>query len=180
MIIEEARRCKRLVRGLLDFSRPPALGMAEVDVNELIENTVATARSQRVFKGVDISLDLGTEIPRFVSDPDRLRQVFMNLLLNSAQAMPAGGGDIHISSGLEEGSGRVRIVFRDTGKGVESGDIERIFEPFYTTKRPGEGTGLGLAICRRLLEEQGGGIEAFGRPGVGAVFSVYLSPGQNT
>lgn len=172
-IIEESRRCKRIVRGLLDFSRPPALGVAPTDINRVLADTVEAAGSQRVFKGVAIVLSLSDGLPQIQADPDRLRQVFMNLLLNAAQAMPEGG-EVALSTLYEAASGSVKIEFKDTGPGIPDGHIDRIFEPFFTTKRPGEGTGLGLAICVRLLEEQGGTIEARSSPGEGATFTVTL------
>lgn len=176
-IIEESRRCKRIVRGLLDFSRPPALGVAPTDINRVLADTVEAAGSQRVFKGVAILLSLSDGLPQMQADPDRLRQVFMNLLLNAAQAMP-GGGRVELRSSYDAGKHAVRVEFKDTGPGIPPEDIDRIFEPFFTTKRPGEGTGLGLAICVRLLEEQGGNIEVESRPGDGARFTVTLPAGS--
>jgi len=172
-IIAESRRCKRIVRGLLDFSRPPSLGMSETDVNDLIRRTVETARAQRVFRDVELSVRTDVRTPVMTADGDRLRQVFMNLLLNAAQAMP-DGGMLDISTVYDDAAGMVEVSFEDTGAGIKPSDMEHIFEPFFTTKRPGEGTGLGLAICRRLIEEQGGSISAHSEPGKGSVFTVTL------
>jgi two-component system, NtrC family, sensor kinase len=172
-IIQESRRCKRIVRGLLDFSRPPALGVVPTDVNEVVSDTVQSAVSQRMFKNITVELSLADGMPRIPADPDRLRQVFMNLLINAAQAMP-DGGRVEVITGFELDARAVTVVFEDDGPGIPPGDIDRIFEPFYTTKRPGEGTGLGLAICQRLLEEQGGTIGAESGPEKGARFTVTL------
>jgi len=174
-ILEESKRCKRIVRGLLDFSRPPVLGVVTTDINEVVVNTAEAARSQRTFRDARITLELADGLPSLQADPDRLRQVFMNLLLNAVQAMPEGG-DITVGTAIDEG-GRVKVTFRDTGIGVGPEDMPRIFDPFFSTKRPGEGTGLGLAICRRLIEEQGGAIEAMSEPGKGSVFTVSLPVG---
>ncbi len=172
-ILEESKRCKRIVRGLLDFSRPPVLGVVPTQVNEVIRRTVHAARSQRIFKAVEVALDLSPEIPEIAADPDRLRQVFMNLLLNAVQAMPEGG-KIVVSTGYDKDGGLIKASFADTGTGIPQEDQEKVFEPFFTTKRPGEGTGLGLAICARLLEEHGGTVEVQSEPGKGSVFTVTL------
>jgi len=176
-IIEESRRCKRIVRGLLDFSRPPALGVVPTDVNDVVSDTVQAAISQRMFKGITVELSLADSMPRIPADPDRLRQVFMNLLLNAAQAMPEGGR-VDVLTDYDKNVSAVRVVLADNGPGIPPEDIDRVFEPFFTTKRPGEGTGLGLAICQRLLEEQGGTIGVESRQGEGARFTVTLPLGR--
>jgi len=172
-IVEESKRCKRIVRGLLDFSRPPVLGVIPTDVSEVARRTADAARSQRLFKRVVITTELAEGLPVLQADPDRLKQVFMNLMINAAQAMPDGGG-IKVSTGYDAAAGGIRVVFEDTGPGIPEEELKRVFEPFFTTKRPGEGTGLGLAICVRLLEEHGGRIEAESGPGMGARFFVTL------
>jgi len=172
-IVEESKRCRNIVRGLLDFSRPPVLGVAPTDVGEVVRRTVESAKSQRLFRDVRVGLDISDGVPLIPADPDRLKQVFMNLLLNSVQAMP-GGGEIGVALVYERDAGVVRVVFRDTGEGIPSENMEKIFDPFFSTKRPGEGTGLGLAICVRLVEEQGGSITAESVPGKGSVFTVVL------
>jgi signal transduction histidine kinase len=180
-ILEESKRCKRIVRGLLDFSRPPVLGVVPTQINEVIRRTVDAARSQRIFKAVDVALNLSPGIPEITADPDRLRQVFMNLLLNAVQAMPEGG-KIVISTEFDKDGGLIKAVFADTGTGIPQEDQEKVFEPFFTTKRPGEGTGLGLAICARLLEEHGGTVSVQSETGEGSVFTVTLpvaGPGVN-
>ncbi len=175
-ILDESRRCKRIVRGLLDFSRPPALGVVPTDLAEALGQTVEAAKTQRLFRDVRINLD-SSPVPKVMADPDRLRQVFMNLMINSAQAMP-DGGNIDIKLRHEEAAGEVRISFCDSGPGISPENMERIFEPFYTTKRPGEGTGLGLPICVRLLEEHGGRVWVESASGKGATFTVSLPDGQ--
>jgi signal transduction histidine kinase len=180
-ILEESKRCKRIVRGLLDFSRPPVLGIVPTQINEVISRTVDAARSQRIFRLVEVSLSLSPDVPEITADPDRLRQVFMNLLLNAVQAMPEGG-KIVVSTGYDKDGGLIKAAFRDTGMGIPQEDQKKVFEPFYTTKRPGEGTGLGLAICERLLEEHGGTVEVISEAGKGSVFTVTLpvaAPGLN-
>lgn len=172
-IIDESKRCKRIVRGLLDFSRPPFLGVVATDVNGVVRHTVEAAGSQPVFRRVRMGLDLCDGCPEVMADPDSLKQVFMNLMLNSVQAMQ-DGGEIVIKTRFDKPSGAVKVSFRDTGTGIPKENIGRVFEPFFTTKKPGEGTGLGLAICVRLLEQHKGTIEAESGPGGGATFTVTL------
>ena len=172
-IVDESKRCKRIVRGLLDFSRPPVLGVIPTGVDEVVHRTVEAAKSQRLFRMIRFDLSLSGGLPDVMADPDRLRQVFMNLLINAAQAMP-DGGEIAIASRQRPEDGVVEVFFRDTGAGIPAGDLKKIFQPFYTTKKPGEGTGLGLAICVRLLEEHGGSIRAESEPGKGSIFVVSL------
>ncbi|HLB25742.1 MAG TPA: ATP-binding protein [Nitrospirota bacterium] len=172
-ILEESKRCKRIVRGLLDFSRPPVLGVAPTDVNDVIRRTVEAAFSQRLFKKVKVKMDLAQGTPEVMADPDRLKQVFMNLMINAAQSMPEGG-DVHVRSAYHPEEEAVKVSVKDSGPGIPADNIGRVFDPFFTTKKPGEGTGLGLAICVRLLEEQGGSIAALSEPGQGATFIVTL------
>src|SRR5512143_787642 len=172
-IVDESKRCKRIVRGLLDFSRPPALGVVPTDVADVVRRTVESARSQRLFRRVRLRLDLDDGAPEIIADPDRLKQVFMNLLLNAVQSMPEGG-EIEVRSRYHEEDGRLTVAFRDNGPGILPEHMDKVFDPFFTTKRPGEGTGLGLAICVRLLEEQGGSVGVESEPGKGATFTVTL------
>jgi two-component system NtrC family sensor kinase len=147
----------------------------------VIRRTVDAARSQRIFRTVEVALNLSPDIPEITADPDRLRQVFMNLLLNAVQAMPEGG-KIVVSTEFDKDGGLIKATFRDTGTGIPREEQEKVFEPFFTTKRPGEGTGLGLAICARLLEEHGGTVEVSSEPGKGSLFTVTLpiaGPGIN-
>jgi two-component system NtrC family sensor kinase len=172
-ILEESRRCKRIVRGLLDFSRPPALGVVPTDVGEVLRRTAAAARSQRLFKQVRITLALAEDAPEVMADPDRLKQVFMNLMLNAAQSMQEGG-EIAVRSDFDWAAGAIKVSLKDTGPGIAPENLSKIFDPFFTTKRPGEGTGLGLAICARLLEEHGGSVEVESELGRGSTFTVTL------
>ncbi|MGA2192093.1 MAG: ATP-binding protein [Nitrospirota bacterium] len=172
-ILDESKRCKRIVRGLLDFSRPPVLGVVPTSVADVLRRTVESAKAQRLFKKVDISLDLPDGAPEVMADPDRIKQVFMNLMLNAAQAMP-DGGEIAVHMEHDAPGDAVKVSFEDTGPGIDPENLGKIFDPFFTTKRPGEGTGLGLAICVRLMEEHGGKVEAGSEPGKGSTFIVTL------
>jgi len=176
VVREEAKRCKRIIAGLLDFSRP-SKGVAEdLNLKTVILNLVKHLDEQRPFRRISWDLELGDGETVVKADPDSMRQILVNLALNSAQAMGDEGViTVRILPSTEPGDGGCLIRFSDSGEGVAQGEEERIFDPFYTTKRRGEGTGLGLSICRKLVEEMGGWIKAMPRP-LG-VFEISL-PGN--
>jgi signal transduction histidine kinase len=113
-------------------------------------------------------------LPTVEGDPHQLMQVFLNLILNAEQAMREVRDRGTLRIRLEKSAGSVSATFQDDGPGIPSDILPNIFDPFYTTKRPGRGTGLGLSICKAILREHGGNVEAASGPGGGAVFTVTL------
>ncbi|HWF92020.1 MAG TPA: PAS domain S-box protein [Terriglobales bacterium] len=170
---QEARRAAEVVQNLLYFSRPPAPGRNPIDPGELIERTIHLHTYS--LRKNNITVDFLREPVRLVSgDAHQLMQIFLNLVRNAEQA---------IRETRERGTLRIRcsnngqtvsIAFQDDGAGISAEVLPYIFDPFYTTKRPGRGTGLGLSICKAILREHGGNIEAAPAPGGGAVFTVTL------
>ncbi|PLX78339.1 MAG: hypothetical protein C0614_08665 [Desulfuromonas sp.] len=155
-IIEECRRCKRITGGLLGFARPTRACFEQVDLCRLLNNAVASLKPQRLFREI-VFESLVPITPIYVhGDADRLRQVLINLLINAAQALD-GQGRIRLD--LHTVDGFAVLVIDDSGPGIREADHDRVFEPFYSTKLPGEGTGLGLAVCRKLVVEHQGEIE---------------------
>jgi len=114
------------------------------------------------------------------SDPLLLHQVFLNMVINAEQAISATGrpGRIELKTVVAAAGDRVLVTVRDTGGGIPSGSLSRIFEPFYTTKEVGQGTGLGLAIAYGIIQDHGGRIAAANHPGGGAIFTVELPNGM--
>lgn len=170
-IIEECRRCKRITGGLLGFARPVAAHRDQVDLGRLLGDTLNSLRPQKLFR--DLAIDMGPPAQgiEVAGDADQLRQVLVNLLLNAAQAMK-GRGRLAIALG---GRGdQVELTIDDSGPGIPPRELERVFQPFVTTKAPGEGTGLGLALCRKLVEAHGGAIYAESSPLGGARLRVRL------
>ena len=171
-IIEECRRCKRITGGLLGFARPVEAHWDRIDIGRLVGDTIDSLRPQKLFRDLVIELRLPAQQAEVTGDPDQLRQVLVNLLLNSAQAMKDRG---RLAIALERQDGQIELVIDDDGPGIPAEDLERIFQPFVTTKAPGEGTGLGLALCRKLIEAHGGTISADASPLGGARLRVRLS-----
>lgn len=170
-IIEECRRCKRITGGLLGFARLPVGSNTAVDLRTLIEEAVNSLRPQKLFKDLDLKVDSTEERFYVKGDADQLRQVLINILLNAAQAMD-GKGLIHIF--MEKSEDEVVINLDDSGPGIDEQNLEKIFQPFYSTKAQGQGTGLGLPLCRKLVEAQKGQIIAQKAPSGGARITMRL------
>jgi signal transduction histidine kinase len=172
-IVDEAQRIDRIVRGLLDLARPAVPVLGDVDVAVPIDAALRLARIQPRFRGVEVEVDVSPALPRVSADEARLAQVFLNLLLNAADAM-SGAGRVRVTA--RERAGRVEVEVRDSGPGIPASDLPRVFEPFFSTKPTGEGTGLGLAISQGIVESLGGELAAANAEGGGAVLTVALRP----
>lgn len=172
-IINQTGRIQKILRELLDYSRP-SQGQSEVlDLGEALPRTMSMIKAQRVFRDIEVSYDLDEEHrPHLVvMDRDHLAQITIIIAMNAAQAM-AGEGRFRLS--LSRGQGTVRLRLSDSGPGIPPQIADRLFDPFFTTKSPGEGTGLGLSICQRLVDSYQGRIDIESKPGQGAAFIVSL------
>jgi two-component system, NtrC family, sensor kinase len=167
----EVHRINGIVRGLLDLGRPPRPSLAPVEVRPVAENSVRLVAAGPDFSGVQASVNVAPGL-RVRADAGPLTQVFINLLLNAAQAM-GGQGVLRLEAQLEADA-NVRIDILDSGPGVPPEVRPRLFEPFFTTKPGGKGTGLGLAVSQSLVHSMGGTLEAGDAPGWGSRFSVRL------
>lgn len=174
-ITEDCSRIDRIVRGLLDFSRPRAPGGENADVREVVLSTVDLMTQQGLFKELNLITEVGQSHLLASCDQHQLQQVVINLLLNSRDATPAGG-TITIRT-LREGD-HICLDVVDSGSGIADEAMKHIFDPFFTTKPPGKGTGLGLAISSRIVEGFGGSISATSKVGRGSCFSVRLPLAQ--
>ncbi|MBW7897735.1 Sensor protein ZraS [Candidatus Brocadiaceae bacterium B188] len=171
IICDETYRCKSIISDLLNFSRHSAPIFEKIDINQVIHDTLSVGQYQR--KDQKIQLHLSHEVCEVIGDPQQLRQVFLNLLINSFHATEESGGDILISTIKKQLV--VQIIFQDSGIGIKREHLDKIFDPFFTTKPIGKGTGLGLAICYGIIDVHNGRIEAFSEgPGTGATFTVSL------
>ncbi|GAB4482792.1 MAG: hypothetical protein OHK006_01980 [Thermodesulfovibrionales bacterium] len=175
-IHNEIFRCKEILRSLLDFARPSGGTFRRIDVNELIKEVILLVNHRAKRLNHVIRLDLIRDLPKIHADAGSLRQLLMNIIINSLYHTPEGG-TITIGSGPDGGSPErpaVHVWVKDTGEGIPPGIIGKIFDPFFTTKPVGEGTGLGLAICHKIVEEHGGSIDAESEAGAGATFHIRL------
>jgi len=167
-IIEECKRCKRITGGLLGLARSSAVAREHLSLTSLAEEVIHSLRPQKIFRQIDLSLKASKDV-KIDANPDQIRQILVNLLLNSAQAME-GRGEIVLEI-VREGETGLLLV-RDTGPGVSEEMKTRIFDPFFSTKPKGEGTGLGLSVCRKLVEEHDGRISVESPLAGGALFKI--------
>jgi PAS domain S-box-containing protein len=171
---QQARRAAEIVHNLTYFSRPPAPGKTPVNLGEIVERTL-NLHSYSLRKN-NITVDFLREpgLPYVQADPHQLMQVFLNLILNAEQAIREARDKGTLRIRLGNNGESVWASFHDDGPGIPGDILGSIFDPFYTTKRPGRGTGLGLSICKAVMKEHNGSIEAANAPGGGAVFTVTL------
>jgi len=172
-IIEQAGRCRDLVKNLLNFSRRSTTEKSETDINGIVRKILLLVEHDFAMKGVRIESELDAKLPKAKVNENEIGQVVLNLANNAVDSMPKGG-DLLIRTWYHEPSDRVCIEVRDTGTGISESDRNRIFEPFYTTKDVGKGTGLGLSICYKIVENHMGTMEFDSVIGQGTVFRVFL------
>ena len=170
-IDSEVDRLKTLTGSLLSFSRAREMVRRETDLNEVLRDVLRLLRYELNRHSIRLVEDFA-ELPAIQADPNKLKQVFINLLMNASQAMPEGG-TLSVRTTLVAGE-EIEAAVTDTGPGIPADVRERIFEPFFSTKREGEGTGLGLYICRNIVAEHEGRLLLESVPGQGATFRVVL------
>lgn len=174
MIHSQARRAAEIVQNLVFYSRPPAPGKSRVNISELVQRSLHLQAYSLRKNNITVDFTPDDSLPAVAGDPNQLVQVFWNLIVNAEQAMR----EVHEKGTLRIRLGRsnnfVSLLFQDDGPGIAPENLPLIFDPFYTTKRPGRGTGLGLSICKAVLKEHGGNVEASSVPGAGAIFTVTL------
>ena len=165
----EVERINRQITDLLRYSRPLKLDLQPTDINHVIENSLRLAERQAEEQSVDISVVKEGVIPQISGDAEYLRSVFSNLFINAVQAMQ-NGGNLDVAVGRENNFVVVKVA--DTGSGIPPENLDRVFEPYFSTKETG--TGLGLAIVKKIVEDHHGTIEVYSAPSEGTVFTVRL------
>jgi two-component system NtrC family sensor kinase len=172
-IVKETSRCKDIVKGLLEFARPKEPETSLIGVNEILEGSLAIMEKQALFQNISIKKSYESDLPKIIADSAQLQQVFMNIILNAAEAT-AGNGTLTLSTSLNPDSKCIEVKFSDTGQGIKEEDKKRLFEPFFSTKEVGKGTGLGLAISYSIIQKHQGTIEVKSQIGKGSTFTVKL------
>ena len=175
MVLHEALRARGVVRRLLDFARQGERTRARSDLNQIIDDVLALTTHFIHTNGVQLEIKFQEELPWVSVDSNQMKQVFLNLIHNAIQAMPAGGSlQIKTETRKKDNREWVTVAIKDSGIGIDSNDVERIFEPFFTTKGNRGGTGLGLSVTYGIITDHGGTIEVESRPGEGSCFIVWL------
>jgi two-component system NtrC family sensor kinase len=175
IIRNQAERIARIVRQLLNLSRPHKLHFRKINLTPLVEETAELIETQAESAGVEI--DVRCDDAMIEADPELIQQVLLNIFRNAIQAMPQGGRlrvECMKDAAVKDGRNFTALRVSDTGIGIEPENLPKLFDPFFTTKEVGQGTGLGLPISIRIVEEHEGWIEAANGAGAGAVFTIYL------
>jgi two-component system NtrC family sensor kinase len=184
VIVRETKRCREIVKGLLDFSRQSVSERRAVPVNDIVHDACRIVKNPLSTQKTSLVLNLGDNLPLIHADASRMQQVLVNLLVNAGDAMPEeSGGTITVTTDLVDNAGlgtgpeaqrkAVRIRVSDTGSGIEAKDIDKIFEPFFSTKGT-RGNGLGLAIVWGIIEGHGGRLTVDSEVGKGTTFTILV------
>lgn len=172
-IEKQARNCKKIVEDLLKFARAAETTMGLMDVNKSLREVITLLNRQFQRENIAVDTRLDPDLPLAAGDSEKMKQVFMNLLVNAKQAI-SGQGSISVGTETVPESSSIRITVSDSGCGVPDEILEKIFDPFFTTKPVGEGTGLGLAVSYGIVQEHGGSIEVQSAKGKGTTFTIVL------
>jgi len=179
-ILKDAERCRDTVKELLEFTRQTRHLMRPHDINEVISRTLFLLENQSLFQNIEIEKNFGDSLPPVQADIQQLNHLFMNIILNAAQAMD-GKGQLRLETFKVAAKDEIGIEISDTGPGIPEEVIPHIFDPFYTTKEEGKGTGLGLSLAYGIVENHGGRITVRNKSGGGAAFNISLpiATGEN-
>ena len=172
-IEKHTRTCKTIVEDLLSFARRSHTKKEPASVRDIIDEVLSVVRHNLELRRIEVVTHFDPQLPALVVDKDKLRQVFMNLIMNAQQAI-GKDGRITIRTVFDDDRKHVRVSVSDTGTGIEPKHLPRIFDPFFTTKSTGEGTGLGLSVSYGIVKDHGGEILVESEPGKGSVFTVLL------
>jgi two-component system NtrC family sensor kinase len=168
----QVKRCGAITQKLLQFGRAKESHVEPTDLMPRLQEIMGLMERQATLRNVTIALKADSSLPPVYADPIEIEQVIVNLINNALDAMPEGG-EIRISAKF--GSGRVTVEVADTGTGIPAEDIDRVLEPFYTTKPPGKGTGLGLSVCYGIVRSWGGEMEISSQVGKGTIVRLILA-----
>ena len=171
-ILRDAQRCSDTVKELLEFARQTKREMRGLDINKSLSRTLFLLESQTIFHNIEIKCEFDENLSVVPADSQQLNHVFMNIILNAADAME-GKGTLTVRT-IDTNQERIKIEIEDTGPGIPDDVRQHIFDPFYTTKEEGKGTGLGLSMVYGIIENHGGSVSVESNPGNGAKFIIEL------
>jgi len=173
---KELVRIGRLIQNLLDFARQTGPRLSLININDVLERALSLVAHTAQLQHINIIKEFSTSLPLITADGDQLNQVFINLMMNSIQAMPLGG-TMTIFTSFE--NGRIGAAIQDTGVGISKENMGNLFTPFFSTKKEVKGVGLGLAVSHGIIERHRGKIEVKSEEGKGSTFTVYLNRSEN-
>lgn len=177
-IAQETERVRKIVKGLLDFSRQTQLDREPTDVNRMVRYTLSLVENQTLIKGINLNFEAEEKLPMITVDRSQMQSVLLNILINGIDATEPGG-TITVVTGIGLSDSKpnqkgVEIAVKDSGCGIPPEHLDRLFDPFFTTKEVGEGTGLGLSVSHGIVEGHGGSIRVQSKVGHGSTFTVWL------
>jgi len=173
LALKEGDRCNRMLQNLRDLYRPSNGVTTCADIHQIIDEALQISHKKLVSSKVKVIQDFTAAKPEIPVVADQMMQVFLNLITNAGDAMaPSGGGTLTVKTELAED--KIRIIFQDTGHGISRENLDKVFEPFFSTKTAEMGTGLGLAVSRKIVMDHGGDISAESASGQGCIFTVEL------
>lgn len=170
IIDKEINRINRIIKSFLAFAKPQNVEMSHVNIKEVLDDVLTITKPKMRHSGIQLVQTLPSEMPIIYGNYDSLKQVFLNLILNSMQAMEGDGGTLNVEAMADNNS--LLVIVRDTGEGISENNLKSIFDPFFTTKR--EGTGMGLALTHNIIDEHSGKIDIQSSPGKGTTVIVEL------
>ncbi len=175
VIVRETKRCRQIVKGLLDFARQVPVQKTQVAIPAVIDHVLTIIENQLRLKKAHVKKEIAANLPAIHADANQMEQVFMNLLVNAADAVESEGGEIVVAADRRQVQGKefLEVKISDNGCGIPREDLTKIFEPFYSTKGQ-KGTGLGLAVVWGIIEKHGGKITVESENGKGTTFTVRL------
>jgi two-component system NtrC family sensor kinase len=172
LILIAGSRAAQVVRNLLDFARKEQYRFDRTDLNETIRKTVDLVQHEVMSRSIEMRFEPDPDLPRVMASGDHLQGVWLNLILNAFDAFDGQPGEIRISTRRRDRE--AQVIIEDTGKGIAPDVLPHIFEPFYTTKLPGQGTGLGLSVCHQIIKQHNGQILVDSKTGQGTRFTIVL------
>ncbi len=178
IINDGSQQVKGIIKRMLTFAQQSKPNKAIANIHDLIDNTLELRTYVLRTANIEVVREYSPEVPLITVDPGQLQQVFLNFIVNAEYAMKKAHGKGKLTIKTERTGDQIHITFQDDGGGIPNEIKAKLFQPFFTTKAPGEGTGLGLSLSRGIILEHGGTLEEVGEPGIGATFVIHLPIGS--